>query len=393
MLRLLFVTAAVWPSLADSSANAEASSNKKFPVQIEADTGPVKEGEGLGGVAVLLKPMPEATTMKTWSFLKESMLKIGDNVRQIMQVRDDMAMLQQDLSLQEKLWKNAEVTLKQENAKLKAEVENLKKKVQVGSKVKGELMKADQSLEEEKRRGADLRNEAGMQEKKWQLETQFLRNRRNNVTALHKEVNQTASLEISKAEAVHLQLQKDAVTLKLALGDFQDRMKNGQEKMQFEQSKSLAEQAELQRQIVAMEQGLKRIKGKLKPKNFFDAEQEKLKQGLDQETNTIIKLQSDHQQIVTQCNKEMEEQDAIKCSETGKLTSRLAEKTQFCNAIQVQNEVLRQDVAKCALYFGIGQQPTEAPQPQGLQVPPVAMRDDERAMKMPAVPAPAPNQF
>lgn len=393
MLRLLCITATVWPALADSSANADSSYRQrqisKFPVQIEADTGPAKEGEGLGGIAVLLKPMPEATTMKTWSFLKESMLKIGDNVRQIMEVRNDMAMLQKDLSLQEKLWHQAEIELNQENAKLRGEVEDLNRQVKKGSIVKGELMKAEQSLEEEKRRGADLKNEADMKEKQWRLETEFLHNRRNNVTALHKEVNQTASLEISKAEAVHLQLQKDAVTLKLTLGDFQDRIRNGQEKMAFEESKALAEQAELQRQINAMEQGLKRIQSKLKPKNFFDAEQAKLKQGLVQETNTILTLQGEHQQIVTECNKEMEEQDVIKCSETGKLTSRLAEKTQFCNAIQVQNEVLKQDVAKCALFSGIGQPPTQAPKPPGLVAPPVAMQDDERSMRVPVAPAPA----
>jgi len=389
MLRLLLIAATVWPALADFSANADASSNKKFPVQLLADTGDPKPGEGEGGVAVLLKPMPEATTMKTWSFLKESMVKIGDQVAQIMSVRNDMAMLQKDLSLQEKLWHQAEIELKQENAKLQGEVTALKTKVKVGSKVKGELMKVKQSLEEGKRRATDLDNEEETQKKNWQLKLDFLNNRKNNVTAMHKRVNETASLEISKAEAVHLQLQKDAVTLKIALGNMQGEIKNGQETMQFEESKAIAEHAELERQIAAMNQGLKRIQGKLKPKGFYDADELQLKQGLVQQTNTILNLQSEHQQIVTECNKEMQEQDAIKCSEKGKLTSRLAEKTQFCNAIQVQNEVLKQELSKCGLLAGVGPYPAAAPAaPQGL-VPPVAMRDEERLMTR-AAPAPAP---
>lgn len=394
MLRLLIIAAIVWPSLADSSANADASSRekKKFPVQLVADTGDPKPGEGQGGVAVLLKPMPEATTMKTWSFLKESMVKIGEQVQQIMQVRNDMAMLQQDLSLQEKLWHQAEVELKQENAKLRAEMEEFKKKVRVGSKVKGELMKVKQSLEEEKRRKTDLDNEEEMQKKKFQLVVDALQNRKNNVTALHKKVNETASLEISKAEAVHLQLQKDAVTLKIALGNTKGEIKSGQETMQFEQSKAIAEQAELQRQIAAMQQGLKRIQAKIKPPGFYDAEQLQLAQGLQKETATILQLQSEHQQVVGQCNKEIQEQDAIKCSEKGKLSSRLAEKTQFCNAIQVQNEVLKQELAKCGLMAGVGgaAQPAVAtPMPPGL-VPHVAMRDEERFMSRAPAPAPVP---
>merc|ERR1719486_1103225 len=106
-------------------------------------------------------------------------------------------------------------------------------------------MKVKQSLEEEKRRNTDLDNEEEMQKKKFQLVVDALQNRKNNVTALHKKVNETASLEISKAEAVHLQLQKDAVTLKIALGNTKGEIKSGQETMQFEQSKAIAEQAEL----------------------------------------------------------------------------------------------------------------------------------------------------
>lgn len=392
MLRLLLTAAIVWPSLADSSANADANSRekKKFPVQLVAETGDPKPGEGQGGVAVLLKPMPEATTMKTWSFLKESMVKIGEQVQQIMQVRNDMAMLQQDLSLQEKLWHQAEVELKQENAKLRGQVEDFKKQVRVGSKVKGELMKVKQSLEEEKRSATDLLNEEEMQKKKWQLMVGALQNRKMNVTALHKKVNETASLEISKAEAVHLQLMKDGVTLKIALGNMKGEIKQGQDTMQFEESKALAEQAELQRQIDAMQQGLKRIQAKIKPPGFYDAEQLQLAQGLQQETATILQLQSEHQKVVTECNKEIQEQDAIKCSEKGKLSSRLAEKTQFCNAIQVQNQVLKQEVVKCGLLAGVGQRPAVAtPMPPGL-APPVAMRDDEIFARQAPAPAPAP---
>lgn len=397
MLRSFVIAATVWHAAAEFSTagmNADAlqmARKSRFPVMMQADTGAPKEGEGDGGVAVLLKPMPEATTMKTWSFLKESMSKIGDQVRQILQVRNDMSMLQQDLTKQEKAWHQAEIQLKQENAKRRAEVEELKRQVKVGSKVQGELMKVKQSLEEEKRRTVNLDNEEAMQEKKWQLELEFLRNRKNNVTSLHQQVNETASLEISRAETVHLQLQKDAVTLRLALGNMQDQMKNGQEKMQFEESKALAEQAELHRQITAMEQGLTRIQSKLKPAHFYDGAELQLKQGLQKETDTILSLQAEHQSIVVRCDEEMKEQDSIKCSETGKLKMRLAEKLQFCNAIEVQNQVLKQDLAKCGLLAGVGARPQTPAMPPML-VPPVLMNDAERLMTR-TVPAPAPAQM
>jgi len=394
MWRFLFIGAL---SLCRPAFSNEDTSSKKskFPVLLEADTGAPKPGEGEGGVAVLLKPMPEATTMKTWSFLKESMLKIGDQVRQIMQVRNDMAMLQQDLTLQEKLWHQAEIELNQDNAKLRGQAESLKKEVQVGAKVKRDLMKVKQLLEEEERKTSDLNREAEMQEKKWQLEVKYLDARKNNVTALHKQVNETASKEISRAEGVHLQLQKDTVTLRLALGDFQDRLKNGEERMAFEGSKALAQEADLKRQISAMKDRLERIKGKLKPAHTFDTEEIRLKVNMRKETDTILALQSEHQQIVVECTKEMAEQDAIKCSEEGKLRGREAEKTQFCNAILVQNQVLKQDLAQCGMLVGIGS-PGAPAMPPGLVplVPAVPMRDEEMFYKAPAAaPAPAPMAY
>jgi len=179
MLRSLIIAITIWPSVAELAGVVLKS--KEFPVQMEPDKGDAKPGEGLGGVAVLLKPMPEATTMKTWSFLKESMMKIGDQVKQIMQVRNDMAMLQEHLTSQEKLWKQAEIEMKQENAKMRAEVESLKTQVKVGAAINGELLKVKQALEDEKRRTQDLNNQADMQEEQWQLQLQFLQNRKNNV--------------------------------------------------------------------------------------------------------------------------------------------------------------------------------------------------------------------
>lgn len=317
--------------------------------------------------------------MKTWSLVKSSMAKIGDEVKKILTVRNDMSMLQQDLAEQQKLWQQAEVQLNGENAKLRAEMSELESRVQAGAVVKRDLMHVQQALAEEKRRTADLNNAESIQEKKWSLEMQYLNNRKDNVTELHKEVNETASEEISRAEAVQLQLQKDAVTLRLAAGDFQDRFNNGMKKMDFENAKAGSQQLELRRQLSAMQEGLNRIQGKLKPRSTFDQEEQELKHNLRKEVDTIIHLQAENQGVVSQCTKEMQEKDAIKCSEENKLKTRIAEKTQFCNAIQVQNDVLKQDLGKCLGLVNVGEATKPPAAPLGL-VPPVPVRDEERLM-------------
>merc|ERR1719352_1492716 len=201
-LRLLLVAAALGPISATATAR-RSGRDGPFPIELEAAKGTTPApGEGTGGVAVLMKPMPEATTMKTWSYLKESMSKIGDQVKKIFAVREDMAMLQEDLVRQEKMWQQAEMELKQENSKLSGEITQLEIQVKEGEPIKRQLMKAKQKLEEEERRGKQLKDEAEMNKKKWDLEVEALNRRKDNVTKLHKKVNDTASREIARAEGV-----------------------------------------------------------------------------------------------------------------------------------------------------------------------------------------------
>jgi len=387
MWRLLLLGAFLRELRAGSISGSVAN---KFPFSLEAAKGEPVPGEGSGGsIAVLMKPMPEATTMKTWSFLKESMLKIGDQVREIMAVRKDMAMLQQDLTNQERLWHNAEIDLKQENGKLRAELERLQSEVKSGAKVRFELTKAEQALSEEQRHGQDLINQAELQAKEQQLQLDFLTNRKHNLTDFQKKVNETASKEISRAENVHLELHKDAASLNSAIDSFKDRLLHGKKEMAFEQTKFQTEITELARQLVAMNEGMKRIQGKLKPREIFERAEAAFKENLRQETQVILALQVEYQQIVADCMKMMQEQEQIKCAEGAKLESRVQEKTSFCNAVMVQNQVLKQDMAQCNLFFNIrpGESPAPPlPPPPGL-APPVLIKDFEPMQASPPSPA------
>merc|ERR1719401_2543459 len=345
---------------------------KQFPVLIEATEGEPVPGEGKGGVSVLIKPLPEATTMKTWSFLKESMLKIGDQVAEILAVRRDMAMLQQDLTAQEKLWHHAEIELNEENGKLKSELERLQAEVKAGENIRIELTTAEQALADEQRRGQDLINQLELQAKEIKMQRQVLTDRKHNLTAFQQKVNETASKEISRAEGVHLQLHKDAATLNAAIDSFMDRISSLRKEIAFEQSRFTSEYTELQRQLAAMIEGKKRIEGKLKPRQIFEDAERSYKEQLHQETLVILQLQSEYQQIVTECMKMMQQLEQVKCAENAKFEARVQEKASFCNSVQAQHQVLEQDLRECYAFFGTHtkQNPAQAlPPPLGYQSP------------------------
>merc|ERR1712196_437379 len=96
-------------------------------------------------------------------------------------------------------------------------------------------------------------------------------------------------------------------------------------------------------------EGKKRIEGKLKPREIFEHAEMALKENLREETQVIVALQVEYQRIVADCMKMMQEKEAVKCAENAKLESRTQEKTSFCNAVTVQNQVLKQDLAQCNL--------------------------------------------
>lgn len=53
----------------------------------------------------------DATALRSWTFLKESMSNIGLNAGDILQVQDDLRQMQADLRTQEQLWRKGKAKL------------------------------------------------------------------------------------------------------------------------------------------------------------------------------------------------------------------------------------------------------------------------------------------
>jgi len=80
--------------------------------------------------SVLKNPPKDAVVISTWAFLKESMEKMGNQVMQLLAVKRDAQSIEDDLVAQKVAWQQAELEMRQENAKLQAEKEAIE--VEVG---------------------------------------------------------------------------------------------------------------------------------------------------------------------------------------------------------------------------------------------------------------------
>lgn len=294
---------------------------------------------------------PEALMVRSWSNLKGSMDKIGDQVKEIMLVRKDVAMLQEDLKTQEDLWHKGEFDLTQENANLKDIVASLRDEVEKGSGVKSELDQLHQSLKDEAHNKDSLQWQADQDRKHRAIELDFLTSRKKNVTEFVRELNLTATAEIHRAQEAQLLLETDAAGLRLKLKELQDRVSNLIEDRQLQRQKFDAEMSEYRRQLVDMAAGLERIRIELqKFSSAADLEKEiqELQAKLKAETQVVLQLQQDLQRLVTQCEQEQAGRRQTALAEQRDADRRHNEMEAFCRPVRGQKLVLEQMLAQCA---------------------------------------------
>lgn len=285
--------------------------------------------------------------MKSWTFLKESMDKIGDQVKEILSVRNDISTIQEDLKTQQQVWQQAELQLNQENAKLVAELEGVRNEVSKGASVRDEVLKLQQSVDDTKRLNQSLWSEFGQEQKRYDIEKSFLVQRKANLTSQLEEVNRTANEEVRQAEDQTLQLQTDQVALRLKVGELQDKLQSGQKELLSLQQLALQEKKDLERQLAEMHEGLVRVQEQLVPPEPLLHEKAMLEAQLQQETAGLIKLQEAFNQVDLDHKAKMQARQMVLGSEKGKAETRRTEAVQFCQPVHAQNEVLQRSLEEC----------------------------------------------
>lgn len=293
--------------------------------------------------------MKEAVTMKSWANLKGSMDKISDQVRQILFVRNDLSMMQDDLTTQERLWKEAEVQMSKENVELKAKMEALKREVHSQATLQSQVRQLQASLAQARAEDAAAKKQLATDEARAAMETARLRAHEQALFADFAKLNDTIIKEEQAANERKSQVKADGTVLKRKVDELQDLLTRAQAELTLGKQQDAAKTLDMQHQIEQMKGGLARMKGEVVPRGQLDAETERLRAQLQQETLTILKVQQDGAQMQAACEAEKTRREEVSRAEQVKADDRVQQKNQYCDAVNGQNGVLSQMVAACQL--------------------------------------------
>eukprot|EP00927_Polykrikos_kofoidii_P013065 TRINITY_DN15682_c1_g2_i2.p1 TRINITY_DN15682_c1_g2~~TRINITY_DN15682_c1_g2_i2.p1 ORF type:complete len:372 (-),score=130.89 TRINITY_DN15682_c1_g2_i2:198-1313(-) len=295
-------------------------------------------------------PPPDSVTMKTWLFLKESMGKLRDEVRQIMLVRDDMAAMKEDLKTQEGMWRQAEKEQILENHKLAAEVQALRNEAIAGRNVKSEVQALRLGIEAERLKAKETKSAALQEELSRDHERTFYARRKEELNAKLRELNRTAEADIARAHQRQLDLQTDSVALTLRSTELHSKLNSGMQELVVDQQQATAKKDELYRQLDGLREGLARVQGQLQLSGTPEQQKAKLLEvqtKLDQEVAEMVTVKQEHNQVLANCaNVNIQQKDVLR-SERVKAQKRHRESIEFCQPVHGQVEALQQLVAHC----------------------------------------------
>eukprot|EP00929_Paragymnodinium_shiwhaense_P044650 TRINITY_DN22888_c0_g1_i1.p1 TRINITY_DN22888_c0_g1~~TRINITY_DN22888_c0_g1_i1.p1 ORF type:complete len:402 (+),score=125.92 TRINITY_DN22888_c0_g1_i1:75-1280(+) len=309
---------------------------------------PGLEAAATGGSAVAGQPPADAVTMKTWVFLKEAMRQLRDEVQQIMLVKDDMGEMKDDLKGQVGMWHKAEQDMTAENTKLASDLQALRDKV-AASKAQKEVDDIKAALEQEKHKTGEQWKKLKSEEEGRDMTRHFYQERARNLTTELQKLNATDRSEVAKRHEVQLQLETDAVALRLKSAELQDRLNSGKQAYELHQQQAQTKKAELERQLTAMRQALARLQKQLQ-ETSKEAQQEQLAKAqadVDKMTVEMVRLAQDQSTVAAECTRLKKQRYDVACAETDKTQKRKEETRQLCQPVKGQLAALQMLLSEC----------------------------------------------
>lgn len=295
----------------------------------------------------ILSSSKEATAVKSWGLLKESVGQIGDEVMNMMTVRTDVQAMQDDLQTQEELWKQGELQLKQEKAKLQAEEEKLKKQVKIGEVVRTNVLNLTHALASAKAYLVDQKEQYTAEQANWEKARVAHQGRQHDLMIQLQHVEQQILDEEHANEVKHSELVADQSALRMKADQLLSQIQDMKVQEKAMGSKNQMEVDELMRTQEQMKSGLTTVTGQLAAPMHLEQRLKALQVQLTEETQKLLVLQQTHNNEAMSCSQKLREMQQVLQSEQGKEQSRHHEMLTLCQPVQAQKELLAQQLAGC----------------------------------------------
>lgn len=295
---------------------------------------------------------PEAQTVGSWVFLKSSMDLIRKQVQHLLDVKDDVLSMRQDLQIQEDVWKTSEGDLKHEIGQLAEKLQTLRQQVNAGESTWHKVQERRQSLAEAKAHNDRLQLEAHHEKSRIDMEHSFLTARRQNLSALVTAIDANIEKQVMQANDRQLKLETDGVALQIKATELKQRLNNSQRELEQKKLTASAEIQDVQRQLSGMHDGLTRLQHSLNSSTSIEAQKGELAKvslELEQEVALMVSVQQEQADTVAECKRMHTVRSDALSSEQKKAELRKGEAKELCDPVRGQIVALRQMLEECRL--------------------------------------------
>jgi len=294
------------------------------------------------------RPPPEAVAMDSWSTLKSAMDRISSEVRQVLLVRTDVAMLQEDLSSQEELWAKSEADLESEIAALEKQAVALQTQAAAGAHIEADVAALQKALQAERGLAAEIRATFAHEESQARLEENRLATRIRQLQLRKEDANRTGALELQQARDTEMAERRRASELEREASAARDELADNETQLASEQAAAIARTRELVGLLSSLNATWEHTRSRLLDKAEVAAQLASMKITLEQETQAIIQVQTEAVQQAASCRRKTTEVHTALLHEQERAAKRRSEMVPVCNTVRSEREILQRYIhEKC----------------------------------------------
>jgi hypothetical protein len=255
--------------------------------------------------------------------------------------------MQDDLKTQEELWKQGELQLNQEKAKLCAEEDRLRKEVMIGEVVRTNVLNLTHALASAKAYLVDQKDQYDAEQANWAKARSQHKARKHDLMIALQGVEQQILDEEHTNEVKQSELMADQAALKMKAEQLTSQIMDMNVQAKAMGSKNQLEIDELTRTQQQMKTGLSTLTGNLQVPGHLDQRLKALQVQLQEETHKLLVLQQGHNNEAMACSQKLREMQQILQAEQGKDQARHQEMLTLCQPVEAQKDLLKQQLATC----------------------------------------------
>lgn len=283
--------------------------------------------------------------MNSWLALKGSLEKIATQVQQVLLVRSDISMLQEDLATQEKLWHDAEAELNGQINSLGLRARLLGQEVAEGEHIHAEVAGLEKSLRQQLDANSAEEASYKFEEAQADLEVNRLKERVDQLKQFQSQARMQGQAEVQKARNGELAARLKAAQLQQALNLEKDKLSDTETKLKQETASWTAIVKEAANHLETLNSTADHLENQLIPKEQVEMQLASMKAQLEEETKAIVKVQEQAVAEAAECRRRWETIEDTRLAEQEKADLRRKEMLPICNSANQEFGLLEKMLA------------------------------------------------